>query len=86
MITLNDLYEFVRINEYFPDRKRRERFTVIENATLGDPELQPLWVFLKDKFQKEIISDEDVRIRLQFQPMSREISCKMQLTSVLYPK
>ena len=58
-ISLVDFYDFVRINEYFPDRNRRERLAAVENAALGDPELVPLWDYLKSKFSKEVIPDEE---------------------------
>ena len=58
-ISLMDLYDFVRINEYFPERKRRERFVAIENAVLADPELKSVWLFLKRRFRKEIAPDEE---------------------------
>jgi len=57
-ISLMDFYDFVRINEYFPARKRRERFSAIENAVLDDPDLKLLWGFLKRKFRKEFAQNE----------------------------
>ena len=57
-ISLTDFCEFVRINEYFPKRKRKERFAAVENAVSGDPKLTPLWRFLKRKFRKEITPNE----------------------------
>lgn len=58
-VSLMDFYEFVRINEYFSERKRRERFAAIENAVLEDSELQPVWQFLKRKFSKEFAQNEE---------------------------
>lgn len=52
-ILLVDFHEFVRINEYFPARKRIERFTAVQNATAGDRELELVWEFLIHKFKKE---------------------------------
>jgi len=57
-ISLMDFYEFVRVNEYFPESKRRERFAAVENIVLDDPELKPLWLFLKSRFGKEITLNE----------------------------
>jgi hypothetical protein len=58
-ISLTDFYEFVRINEYFPLRKRRERLAAIENVVLDEPKLEAVWRFLKIKFSQELSSDED---------------------------
>lgn len=57
-INLNDLFEFVRINEYFSDAKRRERLNIVANATDGDAELAKLWQFLTEKFPKETQAKE----------------------------
>lgn len=57
-ISLMDFHEFVRINEYFPERQRRERLAAIENAVLNDSELESLWQFMKKKFRKEMASNE----------------------------
>jgi hypothetical protein len=53
-ISLSELYEFVRVNEYFPLRKRLERFAVIENAVAEDEELLKVWEFLKRRFKQEV--------------------------------
>jgi hypothetical protein len=58
VISLIDFREFVRINEYFPERQRRERLAAIENAVLNDPALESLWQFMKKKFRKEMASNE----------------------------
>ncbi len=57
-ISLMEFFEFVRINEYFPDRKRLERMAAIENAVVDDAELTSLWNFMKKRFRKEIESHE----------------------------
>lgn len=49
-LTLNDLFEFARINEYFSDAKRHERFNIISTAVEGDAELTSLWQLLQQHF------------------------------------
>jgi hypothetical protein len=58
-ISANDLYEFLRINEYFPDKQRRERYTAVANAVLTDPDLSGVWEFLKAKFHREVSTYEE---------------------------
>lgn len=58
-ISVIECHEFLRINEYFSLKKRNERFKMVENAVAGDPELMPLWDFLKAEFKKEISPDEN---------------------------
>lgn len=53
-ITIEDFYQFARVNEYFKSRSKDRRFAIIDNAVDGDDELSRLWAFLKDKFLKEI--------------------------------
>ena len=53
-INLNDLFEFARINEYFSDAKRRERFNIVASAVDGDPELAQLWRLLQQRFPNEM--------------------------------
>ena len=53
-INLNDLFEFARVNEYFSDAKRRERFNIVASAVDGDSELAPLWQLLQQRFAKDI--------------------------------
>lgn len=55
-IVASDFQEFLRINEYFPLRKRFERFQVVENAVAGDKQLSSVWRHLKAKFEKEFIN------------------------------
>ncbi len=45
-INLSDFQEFVRVNDYFPDPIRQQRYGVIENAVKGVPKLEELWNFL----------------------------------------
>jgi hypothetical protein len=58
-ISIMDLFEFARINEYFPERARRERRQALENVVQGDEELTGLWQVLKDRFNKELRANED---------------------------
>jgi hypothetical protein len=53
-IKLNDLFEFARVNEYFSDAKRRERFNIVASAVDGDPELAQLWQLLQQRFPNEM--------------------------------
>lgn len=53
-ININDFYQFARINEYFQEKSRQRRFTVIENAVAYDSKLSDLWMFLKGKFIEEV--------------------------------
>jgi hypothetical protein len=53
-INLNDFFEFVRINEYFSDVKRRERFNIVASAVDSDPELAPFWQLLQQRFPNEM--------------------------------
>jgi len=51
-ISIRDFYQFARVNEYFKDKARHKRYTIIENSVVGDKELSDLWSFLKDKFKE----------------------------------
>jgi hypothetical protein len=53
-LNTNDLFEFARVNEYFSDAKRLERFNIISSAVDGDPELTHLWQILQEKFSSEM--------------------------------
>jgi hypothetical protein len=52
-ISLTDFHRFVRINEYFPSHKRKERFTAIENVISEEENLKAVWSFLKSQFPNE---------------------------------
>ena len=56
-ITLQDFYQFTRLNEYFQSKARKRRFAIIENSIKIDPVLSNLWDILKEKFKGEMISD-----------------------------
>ena len=49
----NDLYEFLRINEYFPAKKVIMRISFIKNVVSGDKELSKVFSILNDIFRKE---------------------------------
>lgn len=49
-ITDGDFQDFTRVNEYFPDHARTRRFTIIDNAIQGNPELESCWQYLKNRF------------------------------------
>ena len=49
-ITQHDFFQFVRANEYFKEKARERRYTIIENAVVGDEILSKLWNYLKHKF------------------------------------
>lgn len=53
-INLQDLYQFVRINEYFQTKARLKRISAIENAVATDKVLEKFWKKLKQKFAKEL--------------------------------
>jgi len=53
-LSIQNFYEFARVNEYYQTKSRRRRFNVVENAVLDDPTLSRLWVLLKSKFAEEI--------------------------------
>jgi len=53
-ITLRDLQEFLRINEYFPAHLRAERIAKIANAAKGSSEIEALLDYLLETFRKEI--------------------------------
>ncbi len=53
-ISLQDFYEFARINEYFQQNMIKKRLIIIDNAVSGNDELCLLWAKLKEKFAEEI--------------------------------
>jgi hypothetical protein len=57
VITTQDFYQFARVNEYFGEKARQRRYVIISNAVAGDEVLSELWVMLKVRFQKEMLSD-----------------------------
>ena len=53
-ISVQDFYEFVRVNEYFQTKARQRRYAIIANAVSDDDILSKLWDFLQTKFSKEM--------------------------------
>ena len=52
-ITLQDFYQFARINEYFQTKTRQRRFAIISNVVADDATLLEVWLALKQCFPKE---------------------------------
>jgi len=52
-ITIVDFREFTRVNDYFPEHLRKQRYDKIENVVKDDAELESLWKFLRSNFQEE---------------------------------
>ena len=53
-ITLQDFYEFARVNEYFRTKARQRRYAVVDNAVMDDETLSRLWEVLKNTFPEEM--------------------------------
>lgn len=53
-ITREDMYEFAYINEYFDDRARWRRFSIIESAIEQDAALSEVWQMLSNRFPEEM--------------------------------
>ena len=53
-ITVQDFYEFARVNEYFQIKTRQRRYAIIANAVSDDETLSDLWDLLQTKFSKEM--------------------------------
>ena len=53
-ITVQDFYEFARVNEYFQIKTRQRRYAIIANAVSDDDTLSKLWDLLQTKFSKEM--------------------------------
>jgi len=54
-ITLQNFYQFARVNEYFQSKARQRRYTIIDNAVIDDETLSRLWNLLKEKFAEEMM-------------------------------
>lgn len=52
-ITLMDFREFTRVNDYFPEHIRKQRYSKIDNAVKDNADLRKVWEFLKDKFSED---------------------------------
>ena len=53
-ITVQEFYEFTRVNEYFQPKTRQRRYAIIANAVSDDDTLSELWDLLQTKFSKEM--------------------------------
>ena len=53
-ITVQDFYEFARVNEYFQTKARQRRYAIIANTVIDDNTLLRLWDLLQTKFSKEM--------------------------------
>lgn len=54
VITVQDFYEFARVNEYFQTKARQRRYAIIANAVIDNDTLSKLWELLQTKFSKEM--------------------------------
>jgi hypothetical protein len=52
-ISVMDFREFTRVNDYFPEHIRKQRYLKIDNAVKDDAELKKVWGFIKKKFAEE---------------------------------
>ncbi len=52
-ITIMDFREFTRVNDYFPEHIRKQRYAKIDNAVKDDIELTNVWNFIKTKFEEK---------------------------------
>jgi len=52
-LTVQDLYDFARVNEYFQRNARQRRYNIINNAVVGDEILEKIWDQLRRKFPEE---------------------------------
>jgi len=52
-ITNMDFREFTRVNDYFPEHIRKQRYSKIDNAVIDDANLKKVWFFIKKKFAEE---------------------------------
>jgi hypothetical protein len=52
-ISIMDFREFTRVNDYFPEHIRKQRYSKIENAVKDDVDLKNIWDFIKIKFEEE---------------------------------
>ncbi len=53
-ITLQDFYQFARVNEYFKTRAGQRRYAIVGNAVVDDEPLSNLWELLKHRFLEEM--------------------------------
>lgn len=54
-LTLQDFYQFTKVNEYYQKNTRKKRFVIIDNAVADDTILTNLWNILKTRYREEMI-------------------------------
>lgn len=54
VITLQEFYQFARVNEYFQTKARQRRYAIIDNAVIDNEILSKLWDLLKKRFPEEM--------------------------------
>ncbi len=52
-ITIMDFREFTRVNDYFPEHIRKQRYAKIDNVVKDDAGLKSVWNFIKTKFEEK---------------------------------
>jgi hypothetical protein len=52
-ITVMDFREFARVNDYFPEHIRKQRYVKIDNVVKDDEELKKVWAYLRTRFAEE---------------------------------
>lgn len=52
-ITIMDFREFTRVNDYFPEHIRKQRYAKIDNAVKDDTDLKSVWNFIKTSFEEK---------------------------------
>lgn len=57
-ISKRDFYEFTRTNEYFKEKAKERRYTIIENAIINQPALIATWQYLIEQFIRERSNDD----------------------------
>jgi hypothetical protein len=52
-ITMMDFREFARVNDYFPEHVRKQRYAKIDNVVKDDEELKKVWTYLRTRFEEK---------------------------------
>lgn len=53
-LSIQEFYQFARVNEYFHAKSKERRFVIIDNAVMDDENLSELWALLKKRFVEEV--------------------------------
>ncbi|MEN6480050.1 MAG: hypothetical protein ABFD20_10495 [Anaerolineales bacterium] len=53
-ISLDDVYELARLNEYFPPLARKRRLAILDNVAAEDEGIAELWILLQSIFRREL--------------------------------